>query len=109
VRGQPWPGGSRLHDTAGFAPPTDDERLYKVVEAMDEVAAETGKTLLPVLERAVRRAQPGRGGRRSGLTKRRRPLAWLLVMMAVRQLPCVLAAAVARGRIIQRDHAFQRR
>jgi aryl-alcohol dehydrogenase-like predicted oxidoreductase len=44
-RGQPLPGGSRLHDTAGFAPPTDDERLYRVVEAMDEVAEETGKTL----------------------------------------------------------------
>src|SRR5882672_5518209 len=44
-RGQPWPRGSRLHDTAGFAPPTDDERLYRVVEAMDTVAAETGKTL----------------------------------------------------------------
>jgi aryl-alcohol dehydrogenase-like predicted oxidoreductase len=39
------PGGSRLHDTAGFAPPTDDERLYRVVEVMDEVAEETGKTL----------------------------------------------------------------
>lgn len=44
-RGQPLPGGSRLHDTAGFAPPTDDERLYRVVEVMDEVAEETGKTL----------------------------------------------------------------
>jgi aryl-alcohol dehydrogenase-like predicted oxidoreductase len=44
-RGQPLPGGSRLHDTARFAPPTDDERLYRVVEAMDEVAEETGKTL----------------------------------------------------------------
>ncbi len=44
-RGRPYPPGSRLHDTAGFAPPTDDERLYRVVEAMDEVAAETGKTL----------------------------------------------------------------
>src|SRR5258707_10034780 len=43
-RGQPWPRGSRLHDTAGFAPPTDDERLYRVVEAMDTVAPETGKT-----------------------------------------------------------------
>jgi hypothetical protein len=29
----------------GRAPPTDDERLYRVVEAMDEVAAESGKTL----------------------------------------------------------------
>jgi aryl-alcohol dehydrogenase-like predicted oxidoreductase len=44
-RGQPWPAGSRLHDTAGFAPPVDDERLYRVIDAMDEVAQETGKTL----------------------------------------------------------------
>jgi len=44
-RGRPWPDGSRLHATAAFAPPTDDERLYRVVDAMDEVAAETGKTL----------------------------------------------------------------
>jgi len=44
-RGQPWPAGSRLHETAGFAPPVDEERLYRVVDAMDEIAAETGKTL----------------------------------------------------------------
>lgn len=44
-RGQPLPAGSRLHDTAGFAPPVDDERLYRVIDAMDSVAAETGKTL----------------------------------------------------------------
>jgi aryl-alcohol dehydrogenase-like predicted oxidoreductase len=44
-RGQPLPAGSRLHETAGFAPPVDDERLYRVVDAMDEVAEETGKTL----------------------------------------------------------------
>jgi len=44
-RGQPLPAGSRLHDTAGFAPPVDDERLYRVVDAMDRVAEETGKTL----------------------------------------------------------------
>ena len=44
-RGRPLPEGSRLHDTAGFAPPVDEERLYRVIDAMDEVAAETGKTL----------------------------------------------------------------
>ena len=44
-RGQPLPPGSRLHDTEGFAPPSDPERLYRVVEAMDQVAEETGKTL----------------------------------------------------------------
>ncbi|MDR6537811.1 aryl-alcohol dehydrogenase-like predicted oxidoreductase [Variovorax soli] len=44
-RGQPLPPGSRLHDTAGFAPPVEEERLYRVVDAMDQVAEETGKTL----------------------------------------------------------------
>jgi aryl-alcohol dehydrogenase-like predicted oxidoreductase len=44
-RGQPLPAASRLNDTAGFAPPVDDERLYRVVDAMDQVAGESGKTL----------------------------------------------------------------
>ncbi|ALN64193.1 aldo/keto reductase family protein [Lysobacter antibioticus] len=44
-RGQPLPEGSRLHDTAGFAPPVDPERLYRVVDALDEIAAETGKSV----------------------------------------------------------------
>lgn len=44
-RGQPLPEGSRLHDTAGFAPPVDEEHLYRVVDALGEIAAETGKTI----------------------------------------------------------------
>jgi aryl-alcohol dehydrogenase-like predicted oxidoreductase len=44
-RGQPLPAGSRLHDTAGFAPPVEEERLYRVIDAMDQVAEETGKTV----------------------------------------------------------------
>lgn len=44
-RGQPLPPGSRLHDTEGFAPPTDAERLYRVVDALDEVAAQTGRSV----------------------------------------------------------------
>ena len=44
-RGQPLPENSRLHDTADFAPPADDERLYRILDAMDIVAEETGKTL----------------------------------------------------------------
>ncbi|WP_426701057.1 aldo/keto reductase [Rhodanobacter sp. Col0626] len=44
-RGQPLPAGSRLHDTAGFAPPVDQERLYRVVDALDAIAAETGRTV----------------------------------------------------------------
>lgn len=44
-RGQPLPLGSRLHETAGFAPPVDDERLYRVVDMLEEIAAETGKSV----------------------------------------------------------------
>jgi aryl-alcohol dehydrogenase-like predicted oxidoreductase len=44
-RGQPWPKGSRLHETAQFGPPVEDELLYRVVDALDVVAAETGKTI----------------------------------------------------------------
>lgn len=44
-RGQTWPEGSRLHETAKWGPPVDDERLYRVVDALDIVAAETGKTV----------------------------------------------------------------
>lgn len=44
-RGQPVPAGSRLHQTAEFGPPVDDELLYRVVDALDEVAAETGRTV----------------------------------------------------------------
>ncbi|HEY8508590.1 MAG TPA: aldo/keto reductase [Steroidobacteraceae bacterium] len=44
-RGQPLPEGSRLHATARYAPPVDDERLYRVVDALESVAAETGKTI----------------------------------------------------------------
>jgi aryl-alcohol dehydrogenase-like predicted oxidoreductase len=44
-RGQPLPATSRLHDTADAGPPVDDERLYRVVDALDAVAAETEKTI----------------------------------------------------------------
>ncbi|HXD37417.1 MAG TPA: aldo/keto reductase [Rhodanobacter sp.] len=44
-RGQPLPAGSRLHDTAGFAPPVDEERLYRIVDALDAIAADTGKSV----------------------------------------------------------------
>lgn len=44
-RGQPLPQVSRLHETADIGPPVDDEQLYAVVDALDEIAAETGKTL----------------------------------------------------------------
>lgn len=44
-RGQPLPEKSRLHETAAFGPPVDDELLFRVVDALDEVAEETGKTI----------------------------------------------------------------
>lgn len=44
-RGQPLPEGSRLHDTASFGPPVEDEHLFRVVDALEEVAGEAGKTV----------------------------------------------------------------
>lgn len=44
-RGQPLPEVSRLHRTADLGPPVDDERLFRVVDALDEVARETGRTI----------------------------------------------------------------
>jgi aryl-alcohol dehydrogenase-like predicted oxidoreductase len=44
-RGQPLPEASRLHKTAKFGPPVAEEYLYQVVDALDEVAKETGKTI----------------------------------------------------------------
>src|SRR5690606_6212978 len=44
-RGQPLPKSSRLHETAQYAPPIEDERLYRIVDALFEVAEETGRTV----------------------------------------------------------------
>ncbi|MBO9661568.1 aldo/keto reductase [Dokdonella sp.] len=44
-RGQPLPSTSRLHATADYGPPVEDEYLYRVVDALDEIAAETGKSI----------------------------------------------------------------
>jgi aryl-alcohol dehydrogenase-like predicted oxidoreductase len=44
-RGQPLPQQSRLHKTADAGPPLEDEYVYRVVDALDEVAKETGKTV----------------------------------------------------------------
>lgn len=44
-RGQALPAGSRLHQTADFGPPVDDERLFRVIDALNDVAEETGKTV----------------------------------------------------------------
>ncbi|MER7703701.1 aldo/keto reductase [Kitasatospora sp. NPDC097605] len=44
-RGTPIPDGSRLHTTADYGPPVDDELLFDVVDALDAVAEETGRTV----------------------------------------------------------------
>jgi aryl-alcohol dehydrogenase-like predicted oxidoreductase len=44
-RGQPLPAVSRLHKTAAAGPQIDDEYLFKVVDAIDEIAAENGKSV----------------------------------------------------------------
>ena len=49
-RGQATPEVSRLKDpvTARIAPPAEDEQVYRVVDALDAVAAETGKTVAQI-------------------------------------------------------------
>ncbi len=44
-RGQPLPETSRLHQTADKGPPIDDERLFRIVDVLDEIAKETGKSI----------------------------------------------------------------
>jgi aryl-alcohol dehydrogenase-like predicted oxidoreductase len=44
-RGAKLPEQSRLHKTAEMGPPVPDEHVYGVVDALDAVAAETGKTI----------------------------------------------------------------
>ncbi|KPI12537.1 Aryl-alcohol dehydrogenase (NADP(+)) [Actinobacteria bacterium OK074] len=44
-RGEPLPPTSRLHSTAAYGPPVDDEHLYTVVDALERTAAETGRTV----------------------------------------------------------------
>ncbi|WP_243041205.1 aldo/keto reductase [Dyella sedimenti] len=44
-RGAELPATSRLHKTADIGPPVDNEYLYRVVDALDEIAAETGKSV----------------------------------------------------------------
>lgn len=44
-RGQPLPELSRLHKTSEAGPPVENEYLYRVVEAIDKIAKEIGKTV----------------------------------------------------------------
>jgi aryl-alcohol dehydrogenase-like predicted oxidoreductase len=44
-RNRPIPAVSRLHETTEQGPPVEDEYLYGVVDALEEVARETGKSV----------------------------------------------------------------
>jgi aryl-alcohol dehydrogenase-like predicted oxidoreductase len=44
-RDHPLPEVSRLHKTASIGPQVQNDHLYRVVDALDEVAKETGKTV----------------------------------------------------------------
>lgn len=44
-RSRPIPAVSRLHNTADDGPPVADEYLFRVVDALEAVARETGKTV----------------------------------------------------------------
>ncbi|MBB3356973.1 MULTISPECIES: aldo/keto reductase [unclassified Novosphingobium] len=44
-RGAALPEASRLHDTASYGPPVEDEHLFRVIDALEAVAAEVGKTV----------------------------------------------------------------
>ena len=44
-RGQPLPEGSRLHKTAELGPQVPQEYLYKVVETLEQLSRETGKSI----------------------------------------------------------------
>lgn len=44
-RDKPLPETSRLHKTAEYGPPVEDEYLYTVVDALEEVANDLGKSI----------------------------------------------------------------
>lgn len=49
-RGQALPKVSRLHDpeTVKITPPADEEQIYRVVDVLDELATETGRTVAQI-------------------------------------------------------------
>lgn len=44
-RGQPAKPGTRAHDIAGTGPHFEEARLFRIVDALDAIASETGKTI----------------------------------------------------------------
>jgi aryl-alcohol dehydrogenase-like predicted oxidoreductase len=47
-RGQPIPAGSRVAQGAGEGPPIPEEWLYSVIDVLDAISAETGKTVAQI-------------------------------------------------------------
>jgi aryl-alcohol dehydrogenase-like predicted oxidoreductase len=47
-RGRPLPDSSRLHETAHIGPPVEDERVYRVIDALEDLARETGKSVAQI-------------------------------------------------------------
>jgi len=47
-RGKPLPAQSRLHKTADQGPPIPAEHVYKVVDALDAISAQTGKSVAQI-------------------------------------------------------------
>ncbi|GAA4556549.1 aldo/keto reductase [Planotetraspora kaengkrachanensis] len=44
-RDTPPPSASRLHATAAYGPPVDDEHLFQVVDVLEELSRETGRAV----------------------------------------------------------------
>lgn len=44
-RNKQTPTQSRLHKTAPYAPPVEEDFLYRVIDVLEEISAETGKTV----------------------------------------------------------------
>jgi len=44
-RGQPLPEGSRLHETASVGPAIEDARLFDIVDVLEAIAVETGRSV----------------------------------------------------------------
>jgi len=47
-RNQPMPKGSRIAQGAGEGPAIPDERLYRIIDVLDEISTETGKSVSEV-------------------------------------------------------------
>jgi aryl-alcohol dehydrogenase-like predicted oxidoreductase len=44
-RNAPIPAGSSLHETAPFGPPVNEEQMYSVIEALEQISEETNHTV----------------------------------------------------------------